>query len=83
MGKAGRRRAATGKATTWKPNRRAPKGRAADRGGRRRTLRECGGRKDAATNGGGGRQNEDGSTQHDGLPLQISANFPVETIPFL
>ena len=80
-GKTGSRRASRRRAPKRRtprrrpPEERAPEGRAADPGRRRRTLRECGGRKHAATDGGDGRQNEHGSTQHDGFLCRYSPNF--------
>lgn len=76
MGEAATGKTASGKAAgerSANPGGRAadPGGRAAHRRGRRRQLRERGGRKDEAAEGNDGRQNEDGSIRHHGLPLQI------------
>jgi hypothetical protein len=75
VGKAGKAvgKAATGKAmgeATGKAVRKAATGRA--RGTRER---ECGGRKHGAADGSGGRQNEDGFSQHDKLLCRYSPNF--------
>ena len=65
-------RAANPRRRAADPRGRAARGRAAHRRGRRRP--ECGGRRDEATEGNDGRQKEDGSIRHNGLPLQIFAD---------
>jgi hypothetical protein len=76
MGKAARK--AMRKATTRKAMRKSATGKAMGKAAKRRAgERKCRGRKHGTAEGSGGRQNEDGSIQHDKLLLHV-----IETIPF-